>query len=227
MPSRPRFNPRAPCGARPPGPKQRGPLRTFQSTRPVWGATLVSSLHNTRRTFQSTRPVWGATSLVSPLHIDKEVSIHAPRVGRDLGYQSFYSFSAFQSTRPMRGATDYAFTRWTQTRCFNPRAPCGARPSSYGRYKSCRQFQSTRPVWGATGAMARTSSANWFQSTRPVWGATTWTETAWAVADVSIHAPRVGRDDVFHKVIDFPQVSIHAPRVGRDITAPGTIFRPI
>ena len=88
-----------------------------------------------------------------------------------------------------------------------------------------------------------------FQSTRPVWGATTWTETAWAVADVSIHAPRVGRDarcdctadvvhvsihaprvgrdDVFHKVIDFPQVSIHAPRVGRDITAPGTIFRPI
>ena len=127
MPSRPRFNPRAPCGARPPGPKQCGPLRTFQSTRPVWGATLVSSLHNTRRTFQSTRPVWGATSLVSPLHIDKEVSIHAPRVGRDLGYQSFYSFSAFQSTRPMRGATDYAFTRWTQTRCFNPRAPCGAR----------------------------------------------------------------------------------------------------
>ena len=77
------FNPHAPCGAR---------LRTrfsmpfsieFQSTRPVWGATILVIVHAPANQFQSTRPVWGATI---PLH----------SVARQ---------SRFQSTRPVWGAT--------------------------------------------------------------------------------------------------------------------------
>ena len=56
-----------------------------------------------------------------------------------------------------------------------------------------------------------------FQSTRPVWGATDIKCARLMVLPISIHAPRVGRDDED----DWPRmqawpISIHAPRVGRD-----------
>ena len=35
-------------------------------------------------TFQSTRPVWGATLHSDPLKPTRKISIHAPRVGRDV-----------------------------------------------------------------------------------------------------------------------------------------------
>ena len=56
------FNPRAPCGARlcrRPRLIQQAP---FQSTRPVWGATLQNAVTSPIQVFQSTRPVWGATA---------------------------------------------------------------------------------------------------------------------------------------------------------------------
>ena len=101
------FNPRAPCGARPyiPGRLGRGPE------------------------FQSTRPMRGATTCHSEVILDIDISIHAPHAGRDGpgswpcpspdyfnprapcgarlvpgGYCAEHQ--PFQSTRPMRGATD-------------------------------------------------------------------------------------------------------------------------
>ena len=59
-----RFNPRAPCGARPRRSKAERCGVSFQSTRPVWGAT-DTLLNLLCQAFQSTRPVWGATSLSS------------------------------------------------------------------------------------------------------------------------------------------------------------------
>ena len=56
-----RFNPRAPCGARP-------------------APSLVANAPNE---FQSTRPVWGATPTEEGTINAGSVSIHAPRVGRD------------------------------------------------------------------------------------------------------------------------------------------------
>ena len=100
------FNPRAPCGARPRDLLARRPIRVFQSTRPVRGATLDD---------------------LQPYKTVK-ISIHAPRAGRDgaeqVGYSSTHDFNPrapcgarpgqlktvlesfiFQSTRPVRGAT--------------------------------------------------------------------------------------------------------------------------
>ena len=79
---------------------------TFQSTRPVRGATLSLSVVTAATLFQSTRPVRGATP---PRYYDKlydVISIHAPRAGRDLVryYGPDYD-NLFQSTRPVRGAT--------------------------------------------------------------------------------------------------------------------------
>ena len=56
-----RFNPRAPCGARRERMVLSASVEPFQSTRPVWGATLVIGKVIEDLPFQSTRPVWGAT----------------------------------------------------------------------------------------------------------------------------------------------------------------------
>ena len=72
--------------------------------------------------------------------------------------------NAFQSTRPMRGAT-FSFVTKSAALCFyprapcglflkrdsfNPRAPCGARLVLVHHRKRIGRFQSTRPMRGAT-----------------------------------------------------------------------------
>ncbi len=104
--------------------------------------------------------------------LNQTVSIHAPREGRD------------QPPTPTRAAR----------RCFNPRAPRGARPAAH----------------------ADTRGAPMFQSTRPARGATPWHSRAETGQNVSIHAPREGRDTSLAANHLLDTVSIHAPREGRD-----------
>ena len=112
------FNPRAPCGARPA--KGVGTFGTslFQSTRPVWGATVVCR---------------------SPANTPM-ISIHAPRVGRDL---RCLPCSASQCTisihAPRVGRDDITGFSNAASKNFNPRAPCGARRPlfhKHARWKS-------------------------------------------------------------------------------------------
>ena len=122
-------------------------MATFQSTRPVKGATSARacspapcrvSIHAPREgrdfrwyalgirqgAFQSTRPVKGATGRASTAAPSHRVSIHAPREGRDLNAAvAAGELPAFQSTRPVKGAT-HGVPRRQQRPCgFNPRAP--------------------------------------------------------------------------------------------------------
>ena len=104
------FNPRAPCGAR----RRTSPFRrvrsSFQSTRPVRGATIDEPKKIIKgRLFQSTRPVRGATPGWVACWWAVCISIHAPRAGRD-------------HQRAVLGI---------YTQDFNPRAPCGARQQKY------------------------------------------------------------------------------------------------
>ena len=127
---------------------------------------------------------------------ETQISIHAPRVGRDYGQAYLTRYAAiFQSTRPVWGATpkpadavfcpvisihaprvgrDYTGADGRSRAChFNPRAPCGARPKYVKTTTWLKRFQSTRPVWGATMVLPFVSRVfPLFQSTRPVWGAT-------------------------------------------------------
>ena len=78
------FNPRAPCGAR----------QFYDATRSF------------RITFQSTRPMRGATLPRESRGREIRISIHAPHAGRDRTERPLQArIKAFQSTRPMRGAT--------------------------------------------------------------------------------------------------------------------------
>ena len=101
------------------------------------------------------------------------ISIHAPRVGRDVVVQcKRWASAEFQSTRPVWGAT------------------CAERERG-----EADGFQSTRPVWGATvGRRLTKIYIAGFQSTRPVWGATRQSAAGDQTDAISIHAPRVGRD---------------------------------
>ena len=126
------FNPRSPCGERPAFRWWVGlPMYSFQSTLPVWGATLTPVFRNIALDefqstlpvwgatgslllrdllhvlFQSTLPVWGATPSCWSCQITQRISIHAPRVGSDL---------SSRLPPPLCGSN------------FNPRSPCGERP---------------------------------------------------------------------------------------------------
>ena len=56
----------------------------FQSTRPVRGATRVWKASVILLSFQSTRPVRGATPPEGHEAQADDISIHAPRAGRDV-----------------------------------------------------------------------------------------------------------------------------------------------
>ena len=167
------FNPRSPCGERRPGTIWTAPVRTFQSTLPVWGATPVPHIPDR-----------------SPC-----ISIHAPRVGSDAAPgrrvcagTDFNPRSPcgerhprviqrvpekrFQSTLPVWGATDLDLLTigMIDISIHAPRVGSDLRlpgrsgagsisihaprvgsdfSVSWRRLKKL-QFQSTLPVWGAT-----------------------------------------------------------------------------
>ena len=96
---------------------------------------------------------------------------------------------------PRMGRDDLYVALIIAGRNFNPRAPYGARHTQAVPDTLASPFQSTRPVWGATPATLRCT----------------------ATLGISIHAPRMGRDDVFILLsILLRLISIHAPRMGRD-----------
>ena len=78
----------------------------FQATRPVRGATTLRETARRAGRFQSTRPVRGATPIFPRCGVDRLISIHAPRAGRDAMFGNMQTeITLFQSTRPVRGAT--------------------------------------------------------------------------------------------------------------------------
>ena len=146
------FNPRTPCGVRPPSPPQSSKLRSFQSTHPLRGATeqiLLKAIN------------------------DGHISIHAPLAGCDGGnWIRTNSTGAFQSTHPLRGATEYINDHSIGGYVFQSTHPLrGATKNSESQGFS-KIFQSTHPLRGATGRRAVLSRRPIFQSTHPLRGAT-------------------------------------------------------
>ena len=155
----------------------------------------------------------------------RHISIHAPREGCDVCYNNNCKEGLqFQSTHPVRGATDTKKRYNQQDQKFQsthpvrgatgcalicdcdiaisihaPREGCDS-PPARSRWMPGR-FQSTHPVRGATGAGHSHHAADCaFQSTHPVRGAT------------SPEPPRQQRSR---------SISIHAPREGCDASLPG------
>ena len=168
----------------------------FQSTLPVRGATSFSRAAFAGSCYFNPRsPCGERRGAGRRIRGNRLISIHAPRAGSDIQKLAFLSDSlGFQSTLPVRGATQRQKNRWELfyisihapragsddepragrgvPRDFNPRSPCGERPLSGRRWPRRWRFQSTLPVRGATFSSARLHLQ----------------------AAISIHAPRAGSD---------------------------------
>ncbi len=191
------FNPRAPCGAR----LQLSPLpmygsgisihaprvgrdsgrrlaalrtTTFQSTRPVWGATTRTTGRACRHgQFQSTRPVWGAT-----------------RAGSlSLSLSTYFNPRAPCGARPRARASPLQMTD------FNPRAPCGARRACVRATRANADISIHAPRVGRDRRDHPLRRPCPISIHAPRVGRDKkWRNLTDDEAEISIHAPRVGRD---------------------------------
>ena len=130
--SRNNFNPRAPCGARLQISSYAHPLHKFQPTRPLRGATAKSSALGSSSCHFNPRAPCGARPSCRPLPSarGRDFNPRAPCGARRWTLPRPAPPSAFQPTRPLRGATGSRPCRARPAAAdFNPRAPCGARPA--------------------------------------------------------------------------------------------------
>ena len=77
------FNPRSPCGERLSDHQQSNKPNRFQSTLPVWGATLISTAPSDRHYNFNPRSPCGERLKTTLKVFTIFISIHAPRVGSD------------------------------------------------------------------------------------------------------------------------------------------------
>ena len=148
--------------------------RTFQSTRPMRGATAPLPRVSRWRGYFNPRAPCGARRARGSLRRGAiNISIHAPHAGRDEINAAVMRSPPYFNPRAPCGARPACRTGQSTTADFNPRAPCGARRLLIEREDVLDEFQSTRPMRGATfEVFGSISYGNAFQSTRPMRGAT-------------------------------------------------------
>ena len=168
--------------------------------------------------FQSTHPLRGATIAALYSFSPESISIHAPLAGCDVRSARLFYPRVISIHAPLAGCDPAPLSRMSHgPRYFNPRTPCGVRPSP--AWASCLRRQ--------------------FQSTHPLRGATIWTLHNCTPAGISIHAPLAGCDsracrssttafyfnprtpcgvrrDADGRAPDCRAISIHAPLAGCD-----------
>ncbi len=165
----------------------------FQSTLPMRGATYRKPQCLIPMTFQSTLPMRGATNTFS----------------------DSWAAGLFQSTLPMRGATVSSQIGIDNLINFNPRSPCGERPSglTFGGaiiisihaphagsdveqavYKILNTISIHAPHAGSDNIFQNVFGIIQFQSTLPMRGATKWSGNMEICGRISIHAPHAGSD---------------------------------
>ena len=103
------------------------------------------------KAFQSTLPVWGATVHPTPPRLQARISIHAPRVGSDKRFRNRICPYFRISIHAPRVGSDGKLHRRRNNRMISIHAPRVGSDRVYRCTVIKRNiFQSTLPVWGAT-----------------------------------------------------------------------------
>ena len=187
------FNPRAPCGARPPVvgkkylitisihvPRAGHDIRRCHSLNyhpisihvPRAGHDFAPSFARLYGAYFNPRAPCGARHCWTPLSLRSgNFNPRAPCGARRI-FNASASFESDFNPRAPCGARRYHPENGYLIQHFNPRAPCGARPLSAPQKKADSSFQSTCPVRGTTRHMPK----------------------IFGLADISIHVPRAGHD---------------------------------
>ena len=131
----------------------------FQSTRPVWGATICRIwTTSSRRNFNPRAPC-GARPYGIPLEIQLNgISIHAPRVGRDLYGQASVAGCIISIHAPRVGRDTNLVNAQKRGDNFNPRAPCGARLQAVSRFHPAFSISIHAPRVGRDSSGQRDNS---------------------------------------------------------------------
>ena len=190
------FNPRSPCGERHVGHEVQAAGDLFQSTLPVWGATLFSGPGDSRPDISIHAPRVGSDFQNRGYCVRRSIiSIHAPRVGSDLQPPGVVRRGAISIHAPRVGSDARTTTHDQEDLHFNPRSPCGERrfsprpppgPGNFNPRSPCGErpeadiLQCEGPIHfnprspcGERRAVGRPRHPILlFQSTLPVWGAT-------------------------------------------------------
>ena len=243
--SRTDFNPRSPCGERHGEPAATSDARLFQSTLPLRGATrkIRCGLHLGRisihaplagsddyspllatrqRHFNPRSPCGERRGSFRETYKEVAISIHAPLAGSDApGYRFRRHPQEISIHAPLAGSDLNSNHDKGGYTYFNPRSPCGERPSPCAVVTRPEAFQSTLPLRGATMSPPQTSPRSAFQSTLPLRGATTREITTgwWDVFQSTLPL----RGATFGEIPPPPSfpISIHAPLAGSDDRHPG------
>ena len=86
------FNPRSPCGERPFNAGEVIPIYCISIHAPRVGSDFIRLvIFALTLVFQSTLPVWGATVKIRAGGLNSVISIHAPRVGSDHDHQKHHT----------------------------------------------------------------------------------------------------------------------------------------
>ena len=145
----------------------------FQSTRPAWGATIECVNVDSFRDVSIHAPRVGRDHVSSDVSCNPCVSIHAPRVGRDgASALSITRCTRFQSTRPAWGATAMFFPLVIQWSFQSTRPAWGATAVPLPSKRAARRFNPRAPRGARHEDMPPPGPGIEFQSTRPAWGAT-------------------------------------------------------
>ena len=236
------FNPRAPYGARQLFPFPWFPVLVFQSTRPIRGATLRHQRRARRGRHFNPRAPYGARLFTNRLLKAGMIYFNprAPYGARRLWRRGCGSMRAFQSTRPIRGATPWGgssgiWARFQSTRpirgatdifprllgyyCISIHAPHTGRDHlRLIRFLGTSTFQSTRPIRGATCARPWVILINdqYFNPRAPYGARPSKSATGRTKTDFNPRAPYGARRVTFVCCSRVTMISIHAPHTGRD-----------
>ena len=195
-------------------------LVSFQSTRPLRGATRTARSASTRASYFNPRAPCGARRAVGGarwLH-GQHFNPRAPCGARLPDDKDTCMVMEFQSTYPLRGATLQmrAEAEAEEISIHAPLAGCDAANATHigiemtisihaplagcdqriwREVEALSEFQSTHPLRGATcGSRSAATRLLLFQSTHPLRGATDEARAAVEAASISIHAPLAGCD---------------------------------
>ena len=154
----------------------------------------------------------------------REISIHSPRVGRDaLAERCRYRLILFQSTRPAWGETDRRWSEEAEIIEFQSTRPAwGETRTRSGRSASFRNFNPLAPRGARQGnAVEIRVLALDFNPLAPRGARPSTAISIPPVMDFNPLAPRGARRAGDWRKRDHPGISIHSPRVGRDLVGGG------
>ena len=145
------------------------------------------------------------------------ISIHAPHTGRDCTLLLSCSGNpAFQSTRPIRGATPLVSSSAYLLRNFNPRAPYGARRPGTAVPATPGNFNPRAPYGARRHRTCRRTQPRNFNPRAPYGARLMGCVSSAAASHFNPRAPYGARRPAGHCISRHDGISIHAPHTGRD-----------